>query len=93
MFAYGTPATSVKNLCSNTGVIAADVTGVGKVRRSLGAATYDSDKVAFAYGFNDDDNANLNVKNLCSNTGVISADVTGVGTAREDLGAASYSIA
>ena len=77
----------LSNLISNTGVIAADVTGVGTARQSLAASEYGGDKAAFAYG-----GSNVSTKNLCSNTGVISADVTGVGTGRNLLAAAGYSL-
>jgi hypothetical protein len=38
------------NLVSNTGVVAADVTGVGTARQTLAAASYGGDKAIFGYG-------------------------------------------
>ena len=42
LFAYGytNANVSMSNLCSNTGVVASDVSGVGTARRLLGAAGY-----------------------------------------------------
>ena len=43
IFAYGNtdgPNTSLSNLVSNTGVVAADVTGVGSARVGLAACSY-----------------------------------------------------
>jgi hypothetical protein len=52
IFGYGyTPsAVSTTNLVSNTGVVAADTTGVGTGRYNLAAAGYGSDKAIFGYG-------------------------------------------
>ena len=89
IFGYGLTGTysSLTNLVSNTGVVAADVTGVGTGRYALAAAGYGTDKAIFGYGF---DGAFASMTNLVSNTGVVAADVTGVGTARQQLAAASY---
>ena len=88
IFGYGSisGAVSMTNLVSNTGVVAADVTGVGTARYNPAAAGYGADKAIFGYGAN----PNVSLTNLVSNTGVVSADVTGVGTARYRLAAASY---
>ena len=80
---------SLKNLVSNQGVVATDVTGVGTARRELSATTYGGDKGMFAYG-NSGGSTMVSLKNLISNTGVVAADVTGVGTARNLLAASYY---
>lgn len=83
------PVYSLSNLISNSGVVAADVTGVGTARFGLGATEYGaSGQAMFAYGHN---NSNyVSMKNLVSNSGVIGTDVTGVGTARGYVGAGRY---
>jgi len=73
------------NLVSNTGIIAADVTGVGTAKSGLAAASYGTDKAIFGYG------QGVATTNLVSNTGVVAANVTGVGTARYGSAAAGYS--
>jgi hypothetical protein len=80
---------SLKNLVSNSGVVASDVTGVGTARRELSATTYGGDKGMFAYG-NSGGATMVSLKNLISNTGVVAADVSGVGTARNLLAASYY---
>ena len=94
VFAYGqVPGgagdySSVKNLVNNSGVIAADVSGVGSARLGTTACAYGTDKAIFGFGNNA--SGNLSLTNLCSNSGVISADVTGVGTARLYISAVGY---
>jgi hypothetical protein len=94
VFAYGVGnfpgggKVSYKNLVSNLGVIAADVTGVGTARGGAAACSYGGDKAIFGYG---DNAGRQNVTNLVNNLGVIGTDVTGVGTARTGLSAAGYS--
>jgi hypothetical protein len=83
----GTPYVSMTNLVSNAGVVAADTTGVGTIRRNLGATTYGTDKAIFGYGFN---GANVSLTNLVSNTGVVATDTTGVGTARNNLAGTTF---
>ena len=86
VFAYGyngSTQVSTKNLVNSSGVIAADVTGVGTARDGLSAATYGGDKGIFAYGSDDG-------SNLVSNTGVISADVSRVGSARYGGAASTF---
>ena len=80
----------MSNLVNSSGVVAADVTGVGDATRSYGATMYGGDKAIFAYGIDGDDN-NINKSNLVSNTGVMAADVDGVGTARQWAAAVGYS--
>ena len=83
------PVYSLSNLISNSGVVAADVTGVGTARFGLGATEYGaSGQAMFAYGH---DNSNyISLKNLVTNQGVVGTDVTGVGTARGYVGAGRY---
>jgi hypothetical protein len=96
LFGYGrtpsTPseATSITNLVSNTGVVAADTPGVGTARNSLAAAGYGGDKAIFGYGNVGNTTPRLSMTNLVSNTGVVAADTPGVGTARRGLAAAGY---
>jgi hypothetical protein len=78
---------SMTNLVSNTGVVAADVTGVGTARYALAAAGYGTDKAIFGYGVGATD---YSLTNLVSNTGVVSNDTAGVGTVRNNLAAAGY---
>ena len=78
---------SMTNLVSNSGVVAADVSGVGSARRELAAAKYGGDKGIFGYG---NTGSRTNVSNKISNLGVVASDTSGVGTARNQLGAASY---
>ena len=92
IFGYGynsAPAgpISLTNLVSNTGVVSANITGVGTARQGLKAAGYGTDKAIFGYG---NTGSEVSMTNLVSNTGVVSADVTGVGTVRRSLAAASY---
>ena len=79
---------SMTNLVSNTGVVAADVTGVGSRRYYLAAAGYGGDKAIFGYGIT---GSAVSLTNLVSSSGVVAADVTGVGTARGYSAAAGYS--
>ena len=84
LFAYGRLANgdmvSVKNLVNSSGVVAADVTGVGTARGYIPAATYGTDKAIFAFGY--DNSSALNTRNLVNNSGVVAADATGAGTAK-----------
>jgi len=90
LFGYGITdsALSMTNLVNSSGVVAADVTGVGTARYFMGAATYGNDKAIFAYG--DADDTLVSMSNLVSNSGVVAADVTGVGTARSGVGGSTY---
>ncbi len=87
-YGYGSNFTNITNLVSNTGVVGNDVTGVGTVRNSLGAAGYGTDKAIF--GFGNSAAGVVSMTNLVSNTGVVGNDVTGVGTARDSITAATY---
>ena len=78
---------SMTNLVSNSGVVAADVSGVGSARRELAAAKYGGDKGIFGYG---NTGSRTNVSNKISNLGVVASDTSGVGTARNQLAATSY---
>ena len=89
IFGYGatSPAVSMTNLVSNTGVVATDTSGVGSARYALAAAGYGGDKAIFGYG---QGASNYTLTNLVSNTGVVANDTAGVGTIRSELAAASY---
>ena len=95
IFGYGSPTgldgsqVSTTNLVSSSGVVAADVSGVGTARRFLAAASYGGDKAIFGYGYTSGATA-LSMTNLVNSSGVVASDVTGVGTARGGLAAASY---
>jgi hypothetical protein len=91
IFGYGTTGSvvSITNLVNSSGVVAADVTGVGTARVYLAAAGYGSDKAIFAYGTGTSD---FSLSNLVSNSGVVATDTTGVGTARSGLAAATYGL-
>jgi len=100
IFGYGSHYTqgaspySTTNLVSNTGVIAANVSGVGTARGSLGACGFGSDKGIFAFGASTGSSEDIvATSNLVNNNGVVAADTSGVGTARHGLSAAGFSIA
>jgi hypothetical protein len=94
IFAYGSTATTassrtnLSNLVSNTGVVAANTTGVGTPRWTPAGCRYGGDKGIFAYG--SEGNTIYSLSNKVSNTGVVATDTAGVGTARLQLGACSY---
>ena len=81
---------SITNKVSNTGVVAADTTGVGTARYALAAAGYGVDTAIFGYG--QSTVGTVSVTNKVSNTGVVAIDTTGVGTARFYIAAASYGL-
>ena len=89
IFGYGKDGSnfSLTNLVNSSGVVAADVTGVGSARNNLAASSYGGDKAIFGYGRTD---TQVSMTNLVNNSGVVAADVTGVGTVRQSLAAASY---
>ena len=96
IFGYGfispSPYYAITNLVSNTGVVAANTTGVGTARQFLAAAGYGGNKAIFGYGQgNSPPYSYLSMTNLVSNTGVVAEDTSGVGTARSQLAAASFS--
>ena len=80
---------SLKNLVNNSGVVAADVAGVGTGRSDLGATEYGGDKAIFAYGYT---GSNLSMSNLVNNLGVVGSDVTGVGSARRATASAPFGV-
>ena len=92
IFGYGytgSGALSMSNLVNSSGVVAADVSGVGTARNQTAAAGYGGDKGIFGFG----DNASgseVSITNLVNNSGVIAADVSGVGTVRKAIAAASF---
>jgi len=79
---------SLTNLVNSSGVVAADVTGVGTIRQQLSAASYGYDKGIFRGGYDGDSKYGLS--NLINNLGVVAADVAKVGDARVNGAAASY---
>ena len=78
---------NTRNIISNTGSIANDVTGAGTAKTTAKGAPYGGDKAIIAYGYPD---PSTNASNLVTNLGVVGADRTGVGTARTHPGAAGY---
>jgi hypothetical protein len=94
IFAFGYDIdgqTSVRNLVSNTGLVAASLSGSGDDKGDLAAAGYGGDKAIFGYGFAGTPvGAYINETSLVSNTGVIATETTGVGTSRSQLAAAGY---
>jgi len=72
-------STNLKNLISNTGVVAADASGVGTSRLELSAVSFGVGNALFAFGTTA--SAVTNIKNLVSDAGVVASDSTGVGTA------------
>ena len=91
LFGYGITdsALSMTNLVNSSGVVAADVTGVGTARGSLIGVNYGGDKAVFALG--NTGSGELTTRNLVSNVGVVSADADGAGTATTGSAAAGYS--
>jgi len=86
----GSTFVNTKNLVNSSGVVAADATGVGTARRSLGAVAYGGDKAIFGYGL--DGSNRLSMTNLVNNSGVVGSDVSGVGTARSGVATSTYGI-
>lgn len=72
-------STNLKNLISNTGVVAADASGVGTSRLELSAVSYGSGNALFAFGTTA--SGVTNIKNLVSDAGVVASDSSGVGSA------------
>jgi len=89
IFGFGFTGSNVSmtNLVNSSGVIAADVTGVGTARRGLAATSYGGDKAIFGYGYT---GSYVSLTNLVSNSGVVASDTTGIGTARRYLDAVGY---
>jgi hypothetical protein len=93
IIAYGSAPTagvaylSLSNLVNTSGVIAADVTGVGTARNGAMGARYGDGLAIFAYG---DSGSNSNISNKVNSSGVVATDTTGVGTASGVRAAAEY---
>ena len=89
IFGFGTTGSAVdeSNLVSITGVVSADVTGVGTDRWDLAACEYGEDKGIFGFGWT---TSAVGMTNLVSNAGVVATDVTAVGTARYPPVGATY---
>ena len=79
--------TSKSNLVNSSGVIAADINGVGTQRYGIDAASYGGDKGLYAFGR---PSGYVNTRNLISNQGVIASDATGAGAARAYLSGTQY---
>ena len=92
IFAFGNNASSpvnMSNLVSSSGVVGADVTGVGTARQYAAAVTFGGDKAIFGYGTT---GSNVSLTNKVSNEGVVASDVSGVGQARNALAASTYGL-
>ena len=91
VFGYGEvpgDRSAVTNLVSNTGVVAADVSGLGTARQQPGACEYDGDKGIFGFG---QTASKVSITNLVSNVGVVAADQAATtGTARNAPGALEF---
>ena len=85
---FGAQNVSITNLVSNTGIIAADTTGVGTARQGLAAAGYGTDKAIFGFG---ETSGVVAMTNLVSNTGVVANDTAAVSLVpRKYISAAEY---
>jgi len=92
--AYGVSSggqVNMKNLVDASGVVAADVTGVGTARSYTAGSTYGGDKGIYGFG-QAAGSTKVAMTNLLTNVGVIGTDVSGVGTAREWIGATGYGV-
>jgi len=92
IIAFGTiadeSATNIRNLISNAGVIAADISGAGGVKTGAASAKYGSGLAIAAFGNNADNN--LATSNLINNVGVVGSDVGAVGTVRTSLAGTGF---
>ena len=88
IFGFGYTNLTMTNIVSNTGVVAAETTGVGTGRSELAASGYGCDKAIF--GFGSVAGTFYSITNLVSNTGVMATDTAGVGQARLGSAAAKY---
>jgi len=96
IFAYGsipptTTASSISNLVSNTGVVAANTPGVGTARIQPAGSNYGLDKAIFGLGRAGPSGAFITAFNLVSNTGVIAADTPSVAQGRSGPAACGFS--
>jgi len=84
--------TAISNLVSNSGVMAADVAGVGTVRSAGAGCNYGGDKGIFSFGYNNVSSNPAPWSSLVSNVGVIASDVTFPGgvTARIQVAGCEY---
>ena len=89
IFAFGNtgPITNISSLVSSSGVISADVSGVGTARQQCMSASYGGDKAIFAYGTT---GSQTNIRNLVNNSGVVASDATGAGTAKSQGAGVAY---
>jgi len=89
IFAFGNtgPITNISSLVNSSGVISADVSGVGTARQQCMSATYGGDTAIFAYGTT---GSFTNIRNLVNNSGVVAADATGAGTPKSQGAGVAY---
>jgi hypothetical protein len=89
IFAFGviSSITNISSLVSSSGVISADVSGVGTARQQTMATSFGVDVGLFAFGTT---GSNVNTRNLVNNSGVVAADATGAGTVKSQGAAAVY---
>ena len=91
IFAFGNvgPVTNISSLVNSSGVISADVTGVGTARQQCMSASYGGDKAIFAYGTTGGTNF-VSTRNLVNNSGVVAANATGAGTPKAQGAGVAY---
>jgi len=77
------------NLVNSSGVVAADVTGVGTARYRLAAASYGVGLAIFGYG-DSSGVAGTAITNKVNSSGVVASDTSGVGTTRGELAATVF---
>jgi len=82
-------AKSMSNKISNTGVLAADVSGVGTAGQGGGGSTFGTDGAA-VFAFGSAAGTLYNSMNKVSNVGIVASNSSGAGTARYGLGSAGY---
>ena len=80
---------NTRNLISNTGVVAADASGVGTTRWASAGATYSDDKGIF-FGGLPPASGGQDVTNLVSNSGVVASDTTMVGNSNYGAGGSRF---
>jgi len=96
IFAFGeilNGETDIANIISDTGVMAADTSGVGVDRFGSAGAGYGTDKGVIAFGADGTNTLyfiDRNNRTLVSNTGVLGSEITTVATTRTYVAAAGY---
>ena len=92
IFVYGHTgyvATAVSNIVNTSGVVSADVSGVGTARQFPGGCEYGLDKGILGYGYAAWPTM-WGKTNLVSNVGVVASDGSAIGTARYNPAGSSY---